>query len=139
MKLYLTGSLRNPRIPQIGNRLRKAGHDVFDDYYAAGRMADTAWRRYEQGRGHNLAQALKGYAAQHVLAFDVRHLSQAQAVILVLPCGRSGHLELGWALGQGKRGYVLLDADPGRYDVMYGLATGVFYHIVDLLNVLSCC
>jgi len=28
---------------------------------------------------------------------------------LVLPCGRSAHLELGWFCGQGKQTIVLLD------------------------------
>lgn len=33
---------------------------------------------------------------------DMLHLERAPAVLLVLPCGRSAHLELGWAVGQGK-------------------------------------
>ena len=39
----------------------------------------------------------------------------------------SGHLELGWALGANKYGYVLFDKVPDRYDVMYKFATDVFF------------
>jgi hypothetical protein len=48
-------------------------------------------------------------------------------VVLVLPAGKSGHMELGWALGQRKIGYVLFDQTPERWDVMYQFADGVFF------------
>jgi nucleoside 2-deoxyribosyltransferase len=131
--IYLIGSLRNPRIPQIGEQLRAAGHIVFDDWFAAGPDADDAWQRYEQSRGHDFRRALEGKAAKHVFAFDKKHLQQADAVVLALPAGKSGHLELGWALGQGKQGFVLLDGEPERYDVMYQFATAVVPTVEQLL------
>ena len=42
---------------------------------------------------------------------DMAALRSADATVLVLPCGRSAHLELGWAAGSGQRTVVLLD-DP---------------------------
>lgn len=123
--IYLIGSLRNPRIPEIAKALRIVGHDIWDDWFAAGEFADDAWRDYEKGRGHDFAGALAGEAAKHVLAFDRTHLDACDAAILVMPAGKSGHLELGYVLGQGKPGYILLDGEPERYDVMAGLATGV--------------
>ena len=56
--------------------------------------------------------------------------------MLMLPAGKSGHLELGWALGQGKPGFILLDADPERYDVVYRFATGVATDVQELLRML---
>ena len=53
------------------------------------------------------------------------------------PAGRSGHLELGWALGAGKNGYVLLDQAPERWDIMYQFATGVYESMADLLQELE--
>lgn len=125
MKLYLIGSLRNPQIPAISRELRTAGYQVFDDWYAAGPTADDNWRDYEKHRGRTFAEALQGRAATHVFEFDQEHLVDAQAVVLVLPAGKSGHLELGWALGRGTPGYILLDS-PDRWDVMYRFATGVY-------------
>ena len=131
--IYLIGSLRNPEIPIIANRIREAGHEVFDDWFAAGPEADDKWRDYEQARGHDYITALGGYAARHVFEFDRHHLARAESVVLALPAGKSGHLELGWALGQGKRGFVLLDKDPERWDVMLQFATAVCSSIEQLL------
>ena len=125
MNVYVTGSLRNENIPRISERLRQAGHIVFDDWFAAGPIADDSWKKYEQERGHSYLQALEGHAARHVFEFDRTHLTLADTVVLVLPAGKSAHLELGWAIGKGKRGYVLLDS-PDRWDVMYQFADGVF-------------
>jgi nucleoside 2-deoxyribosyltransferase len=131
--IYLIGSLRNPDIPKIANQLREAGHEVFDDWHAAGPNADDEWKRYEQERGRSYVEALKGHAAVNVFWFDRKNLHRADRVVLVLPAGKSGHLELGWALGQGKPGYVLLD-NPDRWDVMYQFANGVFVSVDDLIE-----
>jgi hypothetical protein len=133
--IYLIGSLRNPQIVEIANQIRSAGFEVFDDWYAAGPEADDMWKEYEQSRGHSYLQALNGYAARNVFAFDKRHLERADTVVLALPAGKSGHLELGWSLGKGKRGYILLD-NPDRWDVMYQFADGVFTSVEDLTHAL---
>ena len=130
--IYLIGSLRNPQVPQLANRLREHGFDVFDDWYAAGPEADDKWRDYEKERGHSYLEALEGEAAKNVFRFDKNHLENADTVVLILPAGKSGHLELGWSLGQGKKGYILLDS-PDRWDVMYQFATEVFDSEDDLI------
>lgn len=135
--IYLIGSLRNPEIPKIANRLREAGIETFDDWYAAGPEADDHWRNYEKGRGRTLTAALQGHAARNVFSFDRRHLEAATAVVLAMPAGKSAFLELGWSLGQGKPGYILLDEDPDRYDVMFQFASGVFGNIEELIHVLT--
>ena len=79
--LYLIGSLRNPEIPLIGVRLRSLGYDVFDDWAAAGPIADDSWRDYEIARGHSYSQALQGWAARHVFEFDLFHLPMRKLVV----------------------------------------------------------
>lgn len=133
--IYLIGSLRDNNVPKIGNLLREEGFHVFDDWFAAGPEADDKWRDYEKQRGRTYTEALAGIAAKHVFDFDKYHLDRADTAILVLPCGRSGHLELGYMLGSRKKGYVLLDT-PERWDVMYQFATGVFDSLDKLLEVL---
>lgn len=130
--VYLIGSLRNKEIPILANRMRDDGMEVFDDWFSAGEKADDEWMAYEKRRGHNFAQALQGYPAKHVFNFDYFHLQRASAVVLALPAGKSGHLEFGWARGQGKPGFILLDKEPERYDVMYQFATGVFTTYAEL-------
>jgi nucleoside 2-deoxyribosyltransferase len=127
MKTYLIGSLRNPNIPLLAQRLRKAGLvDVFDDWFSAGPEADDHWQAYEKARGRGLAGALNGHAAWHVFDYDKGHIDSSDAVVLVMPAGKSGHLEFGYAIGKGKRGYILLDGEPERFDVMYRFAEDVF-------------
>ena len=136
--IYLIGSLRNPRVPRVAAYLRSHEYEVFDDWYAAGPEADDYWQAYETQRGHTYAQALQGYAAKHVYHYDLHHLQRADIVILLLPVGKSGHLEFGWALGTGKPGYICLDTYvPDRYDVMYCFATAVCHTEEDLLYALQ--
>lgn len=135
--VYLIGSLRNPAVPVIAGQMRAAGLSVFDDWHAAGPDADDSWQAYEKARGRSYAEALNGAHARDVFDFDRFHLSIARAVVLVAPAGKSGHLELGWSLGQGKPGYILLNGEPDRFDVMYRFATAVFNNVTDLIKELS--
>src|SRR5574337_162057 len=134
--IYLIGSLRNQQIGQIASTLREAGHEVFDDWYAAGPEADDYWQKYEIAKGNNYKQGLKGFAAKHVYEFDKFHLDRNDIAVLALPAGKSAHLELGYVIGSGKKGYILLD-NPDRWDVMYQFADGVFYSVEELIEELD--
>ncbi len=135
--IYLIGSLRNPRVTEVAKFLREQGFDVFDDWMAAGPEADDYWQKYETERGHTYAEALQGYAAKHVYEFDLLHLNRCDIGVLLLPAGKSGHLELGYMIGKGKPGFICLDIGaveaPTRYDVMYQFATGISDHIGTLV------
>jgi hypothetical protein len=131
--VYVIGSLRNPVLPAVSTALRSAGFAAFDDWYAAGPHADDCWRDYEKERGHSYAEALLGHAASQVFGFDRYHLKRCAAAVLVLPAGRSAHLELGWILGQNKPGFILLEKGVERWDVMYKFATGVYDDMSDLV------
>lgn len=145
--IYVIGSLRGPRVPEVANQLRAAGHEVFDDWYAAGPEADDYWQKYEENRGHNYREALDGYAARNVFAFDKRHLDRNEIAVLVLPAGKSGHLELGYFIGSGKPGYILFDDDVEncRWDVMYQFTrenkdddvAGVYFTVEELVEELK--
>ena len=124
--VYLIGSLRNPNVISLANRLRTQGFDVFEDWASPGPETDSFWQEYEKARGRTYAEALQGYHAQHVFEFDKRHLDRCDVAVLLLPAGRSGHLELGYVRGLGKPGYILMDGEPDRFDIMYLFATGIF-------------
>lgn len=134
MKIYLIGSLRNPEIPTIAAKMRAASLDVFDDWYAPGPEADDYWRTYEMQRGRTFLEALSGYAARHIFDFDKHHIDSSHVGVLVLPAGKSAHMELGYMLGQGKPGFILLDNDPERWDVMYQFATDIFINVEQMIN-----
>ena len=136
IKLYLIGSLRNPEVPKMAQEIRELGFDVFDDWYAAGPEADDKWRDYEKARGHTYREALKGLAADHVYQFDLKHLNECDIAVVCLPAGKSAHLELGYVIGKGKKGYILID-NPERWDVMYLFAHGVFHSFEELKRELA--
>jgi nucleoside 2-deoxyribosyltransferase len=124
--LYVVGSLRNDNIHKVAQEIRlKTNFEVFDDWYAAGPEADDYWRTYELNRGRNYEEALAGRAATNTFRYDKSNLDRCDACVLVLPAGKSGHLELGYFIGCGKPGYILLDSDYDRWDVMYRFATKV--------------
>ena len=132
--IYIIGSLRNPEIPKIGNAIRAMGVEAFDDWFAAGPIADDSWQEYEKSRFSSYKDALQNYAAQHVYQFDLHHLNRVDAGLLVLPAGKSGHLELGFLAGQGKPTAILFDKEPERWDVMYNMAKAVYFSVEDMLE-----
>ena len=131
--IYLVGSLRNPEIPEIAEKLRAAGYEVFDDWYAAGEKADDAWQAYEQTRGRAYYQAINSVHAVAAFNVDKTWLDWCDTAILIMPAGKSCHLELGYIIGQGKLGYILMPKEPERYDLMYRFAAGIYHARTNLL------
>lgn len=135
--IYLVGSLRNPQVPIVAGQLRAAGYEVFDDWYSPGEQTDEKWQAYEKARGRGYKAALAGAHAQNVFTFDKVHLEGADVVVLLLPAGKSAHLELGWCLGKGKPGFILMNGEPERYDVMSCFATDIATDVEELLHMLE--
>lgn len=124
--VYVIGSLRDRNVPLAANALRRAGYAAFDGWYSAGPEADDRWRDHEHLKGSSYPEALADYAARNVFAFDRFHLGRCHAAVLVLPAGRSCHLEAG-TTAPSKPVYALLpdDAEPERWDVMTQFLDGV--------------
>jgi nucleoside 2-deoxyribosyltransferase len=120
--IYLIGSLRNKKVPHLAKDLReflKKKVEVFDDWFSPGPEADDFWRKYEKVRGSTYKQALNNWAGKHVYEFDKFHIDRADVGVLFMPAGKSGHLELGYMIGQGKPCFIVFDEEPERWDVMY--------------------
>lgn len=137
MKVYIIGSLRNPEIPNFANQLKEAGFEPFADWFTPGPDADDHWRNYSRSRGWNYKQALSSYAARNIFEFDKSHIDSSDAVVMLMPAGKSGHLELGYARGCGKPGYIFFDKEPERYDVMVQFASDIFFDMPDLIAALN--
>jgi nucleoside 2-deoxyribosyltransferase len=131
--VYVTGSLRNPRVPEVGNALRAAGFEAWDDWYAAGPEADDCWQRYEQARGRTYREALSGANAWHIFLYDVAWLRRADAGVVVLPAGKSTYAEMGYLRGRGKPVYVLMAEEPERWDVMLRFASRFYTDLERLI------
>lgn len=134
MLIYLIGSLKNPRVPVVAEALRAAGFDVFSDWYAPGPNADDHLRDYCRGRGLTYQQIMATEAVSHIVNFDMHWLGRADAAVLLAPAGKSAHLELGWALGKGKPGFILMEHEPERIDVMHYVANKVCHAVEELIG-----
>lgn len=136
--VYVIGSLRGPRVPVVARALRDAGYDAFDSWWSAGPDADDRWRDHEITKGSSYPEALASYAARNVFAFDRFHLNRCHAAVLVLPAGRSCHLEAG-VTAANKPVHVLLPdgAAPERWDVMTQFLDGVHHDISGVLGALG--
>lgn len=133
--LYLIGSLKDRKVPIIGEAIRKTtGLEVFDQWWCASEDADDWLRDYFKFRGLSYKDAIHSYAGRHIFSFDKYHLDRASVGVMVMPAGKSGHLELGYLVGQGKPGYILFDKEPERVDIMHNFATNVFFNIEELIN-----
>lgn len=132
--IYIIGSMRNPRVPEVAKALRAIGWDAYDDWHSTGPQSDEFWHEYEKSRGRTYREALAGYHAQNVFELDKRHLDRCDATLLVMPAGKSAHLELGYMRGCGKPGYILLDGEPDRYDIMALFSTKIFATVEEMLE-----
>jgi len=129
--------MRNPRVPEIAQALRAIGWDAFDDWYSPGPETDDRWQAYEKARGRTFREALAGYHARHAFALDEQHIDRCDAGLLVLPAGKSAHIELGVFRGAKKPRYILMDGEPERFDLMYCYATEIFTSVDEMLKVLA--
>lgn len=125
--IYLAGSLRNPDMPDLRNAIAEATQQpVFMDWYAAGPNADDYWKDYWTDQGVSYKAALKKPNSLNTFNFDKKHIDKSSVMVLAAPAGKSGHLELGYFLGQGKPGLYYFPKDEDiRWDVMLNFATEV--------------
>lgn len=113
MRIYVASSWRNERQPAVVAACKSAGHDVYDFRHPAPGQhgfswseIDPAWRAWSP---EAFRDALVHPIAQRGFGLDMAALRACDACVLVLPCGRSAHLELGWAAGAGKRTLILCE------------------------------
>jgi len=133
-KIYVGGSLSNPEIIRITKVLTTADHEVFSSWFTPGPEADEHWRDYEKELGYSYREALRRPAAQNIFHFDKRWIDWSDVFVMVMPCGKSAHLELGYAVGTGKETIVYMPEEPERYDVMLAFADAIVYGDEELVQ-----
>jgi hypothetical protein len=112
-KIYVASSWRNKKQPAVVSELKAQGHEVYDfrnpkdgDNGFHWSEIDPNWKSWtpEEYRAH-----LDHTIAERGFKNDFDAMEWADTFVLVQPCGRSAHLELGWACGAGKKTCILLD------------------------------
>lgn len=105
MKIYVASSWRNKYQQSVVAFLRTEGFEVYDfkhpeegnDFHWS--EIDPDWQNWTN---EQYIAALSHPVARAGFKSDFDAMKEADAFVLVLPCGRSAHLELGWAVGKGK-------------------------------------
>jgi len=124
MRIYVASSWRNEPYPQVVDALRADGHDVYDFRNPPGGTG-FSWQQVDASNARDIDsyfRALDTDIAARGFDSDRLHLDDCEGLLLVLPCGRSAHLEAGYAIGQGKTVVVLLHEDKFEPELMYLLA-----------------
>ncbi len=114
-KVYVASSWRNIAQPGVVAAIRKMGHEVYDfrnpaegDNGFHWSEIDGGWQQWDADRYVN---ALDHPIAEAGFKSDFDAMQWADTFVLVQPCGRSAHLEMGWAVGAGKATIMLLGPD----------------------------
>lgn len=142
-RIYLASSWRNPRQPPVLQALRGAGHEVYDFRNPAPGNTGFSWSAIDpQWLKWTPAQfrlALEHPIARGGFSHDMRALEGCDTCVLLLPCGRSAHLEAGWAAGAGKRVLVLAEGlhEPELMYLMNGRAGAICLDMGELLGRLA--
>lgn len=139
-RIYVASSWRNEQQPNVVEQLRKVGHDVYDfrkpfhgDSGFSWRQIDSDWENWSPRKYRSLL--LTHPVASHGFVSDLRAMQWADTCVLVLPCGRSAHLEAGWFCGAGKRCIVLLaESEP---ELMNLLATDICLSMDEVIEALA--
>lgn len=109
--VYVASSWRNPYQPEIVDLLATLGVDAYDFRNPAPGESGFAWSEidpdWQEWTAQEYVAALDHPVAEHGYGRDFSAMQRADTFVLVLPCGRSAHLELGWAVGAGKRTAIL--------------------------------
>lgn len=112
-KIYLASSWRNLLQPGLVSDLRACGHEVYDFRNPPHVQSGFAWSQIDPSWENWSAVEYRDAILTHPIAArgymaDLRGMEWADTCVLLLPCGRSAHLEAGWFCGRGKRCLILI-------------------------------
>ena len=126
MRIYIASSWKNyESVFAHAYHLRKKGYEVdaFVDSSQGRYVFD--WREIAKDRNKlNAITFLEDNRSQKAFKEDKKWLDWCDVCILLLPAGRSSHLEAGYIKGQKKKLIIYCPTrfPKGEFDVMYGFA-----------------
>ena len=139
-RIYVASSWRNEYYPEVVQKLRDSGFDVYDfrnppsgdeGFHwcnVSDKWLDWTPEEYRENLMHPLAERQFGN--------DIKAMESCDICVLVLPCGRSAHTEAGWFAGKGKKviAYIPTKQEP---ELMYKLFDGIAVSLNDLVTLVS--
>jgi len=147
MKIYVASSWRNTFQQEVVAKLRGLGHEVYDfkaggdGWSAAEGEGGFGWR-FIDPNWQNWTPAEYVAALSHPLAIegfnrDMDALKRADCCIMVMPCGPSASMEMGYAVGAGRlvAAYIPGTREPDLMVKMADIVTTRWSAIEVWLNV----
>ena len=138
-KVYVASSWRNEHYPEVVRRLREAGHEVYDFRNPPSVDEGFKWSSisedYMAWSPQKYREQLEHPKAVRQFRNDIEAMEACDTCVLVLPCGRSAHMEAGWFAGRGKKtvAYIPERQEP---ELMYKLFDGVCCTMEELVEAL---
>lgn len=138
-RIYVASSWRNAFQQKVVEVLRSAGHEVYDFRNPVDGNHGFSWSEVNpRWRDWTPAEFITDLYSRHPAVvrgygYDKAALDWADTCVLVLPCGRSAHLEAGYAVGRGKRTIIFLHPDQFEPELMYLLGDGCVTNLDQLL------
>jgi len=139
MNIYVASSWRNQYQPEVVRLLRDEGFEVFDfrhnDAIFHWREIDPFWKFWTHEQCEIM---LTQDEPEKAFAADFGALQKADAAVMVMPCGRSAHLELGWLVGHGIPTAVYYEHDvPCDPELMIKMTDFRSTNIMDIIAFLK--
>ena len=140
MKFYVASSWRNTDYDYVLKCLNGSGHEVWDwrkpptgGNGFKWQDIDPTYTDKEMVATYQLKPMLAHRVAQAAFASDFAGMHWCDVGVLLLPCGRSAHMEAGFIKGIGKPVYVLRENED-EPDLMHLIFDDIVENMVALLN-----
>lgn len=121
MKVYVASSWRTPTHPDVVAALRTAGHDVYDYRDEGFEWSDVGMDKVNASYV-DMRRVLLDEAVETQFEKDLKALDWADALVLVLPAGRSAHTEFGYMCGRQGDPLTIIIWSPSEPDLLHLLA-----------------
>jgi nucleoside 2-deoxyribosyltransferase len=141
VKIYTASSWRNKYYVGIVKRLKEEGFAVYDFRSAIStegqklafdwKQIDPDWERWDIEKYLSALECNE--LARNAFESDLRGMEEADICLLILPCGKSSHLEAGYMKGMGKDLYIYMP-ELERAELTYKLANLIYKNLDQLIS-----
>lgn len=129
MKIYVASSWRNIYQQNIVKLLRAIGNEVYDFRNPTTNEYGFAWSQIDPDYKAWRTQDYIKLITEHPLAIkgfnlDYDAMTWADTCVLVMPCGRSAHIEAGYFNGA-RKNLIIYIPEPCEPELMYKMANRI--------------
>ena len=139
-KIYVASSWRNNQYEDVLGELLIAGHEIWDWRDPPTGTPPFRWQDivpdYTHGHAMDTDQFLNVIEQPHAIEgfhADFKGMQWCDLGVLLLPAGRSAHIEAGWIRGQAKDLYIIRPDDQ-EPDLMHKLTSAIFKDVNTLVR-----